>query len=84
VTVVSAIGWFGALALLSAYSLLTIQRIVVRSSAYGLLNAAGSLALVINGTAHSAWPSVALNVVWLVIAATGTSATLLHQRRCCR
>lgn len=79
-TIVSAIGWLGALALLSAYSLLTVQRITVRSRAYVLLNVVGSLALVVNGSAHSAWPSVVLNVVWLVIAAAGALAALQHQR----
>ena len=83
-SIVSAIGWLGALALLSAYSLLTIQRITVRQRAYVLLNAVGSLALVVNGTAHSAWPSVALNLAWLVIAAAGVFAALQHQRSCQR
>jgi hypothetical protein len=82
VTIVGAIGWFGALALLSAYWLVTVQRITVRSLVYGLLNATGSLALVINGTDHSAWPSVALNLIWLVIASTGATVALRNQRRC--
>lgn len=75
---VSVIGWLGAAALLGAYALLSARKLTLRSPAYGVLNAAGSLALVVNGSAHRAWPSVVLNLLWLVIAAAGAGAS--HHR----
>jgi hypothetical protein len=34
---------------------------------YQLLNLAGATGLAVNGTFHHAWPSTALNLIWLGI-----------------
>ncbi len=57
------LGWAGALALLLAYALLTAAGVQARSPAYRTLNLAGSAALAVNGAAHGAWPSAALNLL---------------------
>ncbi|MGL5818814.1 MAG: CBU_0592 family membrane protein [Phycicoccus sp.] len=62
-----AIGWAGALALLAAYALLGGGRVAATSPTYRRLNAAGAAGLVVNGTIHGAWPSVALNLTWLAV-----------------
>jgi hypothetical protein len=69
VTLVDVIGWLGAIALLAAYAMLSAEKVTARSRSFVLLNAAGSMALTVNGFVHGALPSVALNVVWLAIAA---------------
>lgn len=63
---VEVVGWLGAAALLLAYGLLSSGRLAAGTT-YQLLNLAGAVALAINGIAHRALPSVAVNVVWLVI-----------------
>jgi hypothetical protein len=61
------VGWIGAGCLLGAYALLSAGRINAGLT-YQLLNLAGSVGLAINGVTHGAWPSTALNVVWLAVA----------------
>lgn len=72
---VGAFGWCGAIALLSAYALLTLKGLTVRNRSYVVLNVTGSAALVVNGASHSAWPSVTLNLVWLALAGAGLVKT---------
>ncbi len=60
-------GWAGAAALLLAYGLVSSGRLTGRSIRFQLLNLVGAVGLLANGVWHDAWPSAALNAVWLVI-----------------
>jgi hypothetical protein len=60
-------GWAAALLILGGYSLLSFGKIQARSPIYQWMNITGALGFIINCTANGAWPSVALNVVWLLI-----------------
>ncbi len=64
-----AIGWCGALALLLAHGLVTDRRVSPAGWPYLTLNVAGAAGLALNGAAHGAWPSAALNLLWLGIGA---------------
>jgi hypothetical protein len=64
---VELIGWTGALLVLLAYALLTLQRVTSISPSYRWLNVAGSAGLVANAVWYGAFPSAFLNVVWLAI-----------------
>jgi hypothetical protein len=66
-TFIDIAGWAAALLILSAYGLLSFGKIQARSSLYQVMNIAGAVGFIINCTWNSAWPSVALNVVWLAI-----------------
>jgi hypothetical protein len=72
-------GWFGAFALLSGYALVSTRRVSATSVQFQALNVGGAVGLLVNATYHGAWPSAALNVVWLVIA--GTALTRLQAGR---
>ena len=61
------VGWVGALALLAAYGLLALDRLQATSVAYVAFNLGGSAGLALNGAVHGAWPSTALNLLWLAI-----------------
>ena len=63
-------GWAGAAALLLAYGLVSSGRLNGRSIPFQLLNLFGAAGLLANGIWHDAWPSAALNAVWLVIGVT--------------
>jgi formate hydrogenlyase subunit 3/multisubunit Na+/H+ antiporter MnhD subunit len=60
-------GWAGALLVLTAYGLLTMQRLTPASASYRWLNVAGSAGLVVNATWNGAFPAAFLNVVWLAV-----------------
>ena len=68
---VEVVGWLGALMMLSAYILLTLGRLKSQSPQYHWLNIIASAGLIVNGGWNGAYPSVGLNVIWLVIAVYG-------------
>ena len=72
---VDVAGWAGAAALLVAYGLVSTGRLTGRSTGFQLLNLAGAVGLLANGVWHGAWPSAALNAVWLVIGVSALTRT---------
>jgi hypothetical protein len=71
------VGWAGAASLLLAYGLTSAGRLPPEGARFQLLNLGGALALTVNSAYHGAWPSAALNVVWIIIGA----AALVRARR---
>jgi len=69
--IVEIIGWMGALLVMLAYFLLTTRRMDRGSRRYHVMNLAGGIALAVNAVVNSAYPSGAVNVVWIAIAAYG-------------
>jgi hypothetical protein len=67
-TFVSISGWMAALLILGAYSLLSFGKILPSSWVYQAMNIVGAAGFIINCAYNNAWPSVALNVVWMGIA----------------
>ncbi len=61
-------GWAAAALILGAYALLSFGKIQARSPLYQWMNIVGALGFIINCSANGAWPSVALNIVWMAIA----------------
>lgn len=61
-------GWAGVAALLAAYGLVSARRLEGDSVAYQLLNLAGGALVLLNSFHYRAFPSVAVNVVWIGIA----------------
>ena len=66
-TFVAISGWVAAALILGAYGLLSFGKIQSRSSLYQVMNIVGAAGFIINCAYNSAWPSVALNVVWMGI-----------------
>jgi hypothetical protein len=63
-------GWIGSAAVITAYALISLNKLNGRSRIYQLLNLAGSVCLVFNTAYYRAYPSTFVNIVWLVIAAS--------------
>jgi len=61
------VGWIGALLILAAYGLLSAGKLDARSPAYQWLNVVGAVGFILNSGWNGAWPSAALNVVWVGI-----------------
>jgi len=62
-------GWIGALLILAGYGLLSAGKLNARSPAYQWLNVVGALGFIANSSWNGAWPSAALNVIWVGIGA---------------
>jgi len=70
-----AVGWAGGAAILLAYFLNSMGRITT-GRLYQTLNLAGAVGVVWNSVYHVAWPSVALNGAWAVIALVALAAVV--------
>lgn len=66
--IVDILGWIGAVCLLLAYFLVSRKKLAGDSLNYQLLNLAGGGLLTINSLYYGAFPSVAVNLVWIGIA----------------
>ncbi len=72
---IDMIGWVGAMLLLTAYVLVSTERWRGRSFRFQLCNALGSACLIANTVYYKAYPSAAVNIVWVVIAVWALSGT---------
>jgi hypothetical protein len=66
--IVDISGWIGAILLLLAYGLVSRKKVAGDAISYQLLNAVGSIFLIVNSFYYKAYPSVAVNVFWISIA----------------
>ena len=64
---IDLMGWAGAIFLLSAYWLVSHGRIEPRATRYQAMNVAGGALLIVNSAFYGAFPSVAVNVVWILV-----------------
>ena len=67
--VVAAVGWGGAALLLGAYALVSSGRLSGGGITFQVMNLVGAAGLATNSAVNDAWPSVALNLVWIGIGA---------------
>ena len=74
---VNVVGWLGMALLISAYALVTTSRITGPSLSFQLMNLFGGGFLMVNSAYYSAWPSAALNLVWVVIGVAGLTRARL-------
>ena len=73
---VEVIGWAGAALLLGAYALLSAGKVRAESVSYQLMNVLGSAGFIVNSGWYGAYPSAAMNLIWI-----GIGLYALHQRR---
>ena len=68
---VEIVGWVGMILILAAYGLITTNRVKSDTFSYQLMNALGSIGLIINALYNEAYPLFVLNVIWEMIALFG-------------
>jgi len=61
-------GWVGSFLIVLAYFLISYKKIDAGSKAYQAMNLLGAIGVGVNVFHQEAWPAVALQVVWGVIA----------------
>ncbi len=64
---VEVVGWGGAVLILLAYLLLSAGKLTGQSALYQWMNVVGAAGFTVNGWWHGALPSMALNVIWMMI-----------------
>lgn len=65
---VEVIGWVGAVLIVGAYSLNIFGVWKTSSLQYILCNLIGGFFFVINTFVHTAYPSMIVNIIWVIIA----------------
>jgi hypothetical protein len=63
------LGWLGATALVTAYWLISTRKTSGDSTRYQVLNLIGGALVLINSLYYGAYPSVAVNGLWVAIGA---------------
>lgn len=66
--IIELFGWYGAVAIVSAYFLVTFSYLEPTSIIYLLLNATGALGIVVVSFYKKAYQPGILNIIWIAIA----------------
>jgi hypothetical protein len=78
VIIVNVVGWAGMALLISAYALVTAGRLHGPGLPFQLMNLFGGGFLMVNSAYYGAWPSAALNLVWVGIGLVGLARARLR------
>jgi hypothetical protein len=73
------VGWIGAILILAGYFLLSAGKLDARSRLYQWLNVVGALGFIANSSWNGAWPSAALNVIWVGIGVVALTRIALRR-----
>jgi hypothetical protein len=69
--IIEIIGWTSAAMMLSAYLLLNARKVTFNTRLYQWLNVLSGAGFIINSGWNGAYPSAALNAVWMFIGIFG-------------
>jgi len=65
---VEIMGWIGSVLIVGSYALNITVRLATTSKLYVLANIIGGLFFVVNTYFHQAYPSMLVNIIWVIIA----------------
>lgn len=68
--IIEIFGWYGTIAILSAYVLLSFDMITANRISFQLLNLTGAIGIIIVSIAHSNYQPAVIDIVWALIALT--------------
>ena len=80
VILINVVGWLGMALLIGAYALVTAGRLHGPGLTFQLMNLFGGGFLMLNSAYYSAWPSAALNLVWVVVGLVGLARARARRR----
>lgn len=66
-SIIDITGWIGSFLLITAYYQNSRNKISAQSFLYQFLNVVGSIFLIVNTIYYGAYPSSAVNIVWVCI-----------------
>jgi len=67
-TFIEIIGWIGAVLIVGSYFLNINGKLSSRSPVYIISNLLGGIFFTVNTLVHHAYPSMIVNIIWVVIA----------------
>ncbi|OHA99654.1 MAG: hypothetical protein A3G47_00465 [Candidatus Zambryskibacteria bacterium RIFCSPLOWO2_12_FULL_39_45] len=67
-TLIQIVGWVGTFLIVLAYFLVSYKKVDGSSKIYQAMNLLGAISVGVNVFHQQAWPAVALQVVWGIIA----------------
>jgi hypothetical protein len=67
-TLVEILGWIGSVLIVGSYALNITGRLAATNKLYVLANIVGGLFFVVNTYFHQAYPSMMVNIIWVIIA----------------
>ena len=67
-TIVEILGWMGSVLIVGSYALNITGRLAATHKLYVLANILGGIFFVVNTYFHQAYPSMFVNIVWVIIA----------------
>lgn len=70
-TLIACVGWYGVVAILAAYALLSFNIVGSKTLIYQFLNLSGAIGIIIEAAYKKDKPPVVLNIVWAIIALFG-------------
>jgi len=76
-TCIEIFGWYGAIAIVTAYALVSFSVVTPTDLAYQVLNGTGALGIVADAFYKKDYQPGVLNLVWLVIALIAIMKILL-------
>jgi hypothetical protein len=65
---IEILGWIGSVLIVGSYALNITGRLAATSKLYVLSNIMGGLFFVVNTYFHQAYPSMFVNIIWVIIA----------------
>lgn len=68
IDIVEIVGWIGAVLITGSYFLNIQGKLDAKDKSYIWANAIGGICFIINTYFHQAYPSMAVNIVWVLIA----------------
>lgn len=68
VKIIQIVGWYGVIAILGAYTLVSFSVFQPTGLFYQLLNATGAVGIVVAALSKKDYQPAVLNVIWTVIA----------------
>ena len=66
--IVEIMGWIGSILIVGSYALNITGRLAATSKLYVFANIIGGIFFVVNTYFHQAYPSMFVNIVWVIIA----------------
>ena len=66
--IIEIIGWIGSVLIVGSYFLNINGKLKSTSPVYIISNLMGGIFFTINTFSHKAYPSVAVNIIWVIIA----------------
>lgn len=78
-TFIDIVGWYGTVAIVGAYALVSFSLLEPTSLIYQLLNGTGAIGIVLVSFHKRAYQPGVLNLIWTAIAAVAIAKILLAQ-----